>query len=77
MAHPRQLDEFAAGDFCRHLAHLAGRRDHVVCAGNVVTVEPGVYLPGVLGGRIEDLVGVGEDGCDVLTGLPRELAVVS
>jgi Xaa-Pro aminopeptidase len=45
--------------------------------GNVVTVEPGVYLPGVLGVRIEDLVVVGEDGPQVLTGLSKELTVVS
>jgi Xaa-Pro aminopeptidase len=46
-------------------------------AGNVVTVEPGVYLPGVLGVRIEELAVVREDGCEVLTALPRELTVVS
>jgi Xaa-Pro aminopeptidase len=46
-------------------------------AGNVVTVEPGVYLPGVLGVRIEDLVVVGEDGPQVLSGLAKELTVVS
>jgi Xaa-Pro aminopeptidase len=45
--------------------------------GNVVTVEPGVYLPGVLGVRIEDLVVVGEDGPQVLTGLSKELTVMS
>ncbi len=45
--------------------------------GNVVTVEPGVYLPGVLGVRIEDLVVVGEDAQEVLTGLPKALTVVS
>jgi Xaa-Pro aminopeptidase len=45
--------------------------------GNVVTVEPGIYLPGELGVRIEDLVVVGELGPDVLTGLPKELTVVS
>ncbi len=46
-------------------------------AGNVVTVEPGVYLPGDFGVRIEDLVLVGEDGHEVLTGLDKELTVVS
>ncbi len=46
-------------------------------AGNIVTVEPGVYLPGVLGVRIEDLVVVGEDAQEVLTGLPKALTVVS
>jgi len=42
-------------------------------AGNVVTVEPGVYVPGSLGVRIEDLVLVGETGCERLTGLPKQL----
>ena len=51
--------------------------DDPLLAGNVVTVEPGVYLPGVLGVRIEDLVVVGEDSHEVLTSLPKALTVVS
>ena len=47
------------------------------CAGNVVTVEPGVYLPGECGVRIEDLVVVRAGGHEVLTGLPKELTVIS
>ncbi len=46
-------------------------------AGNVVTVEPGVYLPGLLGVRIEDLAVVRESGCETFTSLPKELVVVS
>ncbi len=44
--------------------------------GNVVTVEPGVYLPGVLGVRIEDLVVVEADGPRIISALPKELTVV-
>ena len=57
------------------LSRTAG--DEPLRAGNVVTVEPGVYLPGVLGVRIEDLVVVGEDAHELLTGLPKELTVIS
>jgi len=42
----------------------------------VVTVEPGVYLPGELGVRIEDLVVVTAEGHRNLSGLPKELQIV-
>lgn len=41
-------------------------------AGHVVTVEPGVYLPGLGGVRIEDTVVVTDDACRPLTGTPKD-----
>jgi Xaa-Pro aminopeptidase len=55
---------------------LSPRSEDTLAAGEVVTIEPGVYLPGELGVRIEDLVVVEQDGCRNLSGLPKDLQLI-
>ena len=58
-----------------HEAPRIGNVDMTLQAGNVVTVEPGLYYIGIGGVRIEDLVVVTKDGCINLTTYPKELEV--
>jgi Xaa-Pro aminopeptidase len=55
---------------------LSMQSDTRLEAGMVVTVEPGVYVPGAVGVRIEDLVVVGDGEPEVLTSVPKDLRVV-
>lgn len=52
---------------------ISPRSDMTVQEGMVFTIEPGVYIPGFGGVRIEDTVVVLADGCSVLTQVPKEL----
>jgi Xaa-Pro aminopeptidase len=54
---------------------LAKRSEEALQAGNVVSVEPGIYLPESLGVRIEDLVVVTDEGCEILTSISKDLIV--
>ena len=44
--------------------------------GMVVTIEPGAYVEGVAGARIEDMVAVGRSGCEILTSTPKDLRIL-
>ena len=56
---------------------LSKQGDAALAAGMVVTIEPGVYVPGAIGVRIEDLVIVTDDGGEVVSSLPKDLQVVA
>lgn len=70
----------ATGHGCGLEVHEAptvrGKGADILAAGMTVTVEPGIYVPGLGGVRIEDLLAVTDDGFDVLTTSPKELIVV-
>ncbi len=55
---------------------MSTQTDDILAPGNVVTVEPGVYLPGKFGIRIEDNVVVTKDGIENLTGFRKDLVEV-
>ena len=82
------IEEAGYGPFFTHrLGHQIGLDVHEpgdvssvheapVEVGMCFSIEPGIYLPGEFGVRIEDLVIVTEDGCEVLNGYPHELEVL-
>jgi Xaa-Pro aminopeptidase len=55
---------------------LSAQSSDTLEVGNAITIEPGIYLPGLGGVRIEDLGIVQEDGVDLLTSFPKELVTV-
>ncbi|MBQ9945081.1 MAG: aminopeptidase P family protein [Clostridia bacterium] len=55
---------------------LSPKAPHTLKTGHVVTVEPGIYLPGEFGVRIEDMAIITDDGCINLTSCPKELIIL-
>jgi Xaa-Pro aminopeptidase len=82
------IDDAGHGDHFGHgLGHGVGldihevprlslRSDDILATNEVVTVEPGIYLAGNLGVRIEDLVVITDDGLRNLSSLPKDLTYV-
>ena len=50
--------------------------DKPIGAGAALSAEPGIYLPGRFGVRIEDVVILTEDGCEVITVAPKNLIIL-
>ncbi len=62
-------------DVHQHIS-VSPKSDHILKAGNVVSAEPGIYIPGVGGIRIEDTVLITENGCEILTSFDHSFTVV-
>jgi Xaa-Pro aminopeptidase len=52
---------------------LGTTQDNVLAEGAVVTVEPGIYVDGIGGVRIEDMVEITADGCEVVGASSRDM----
>ena len=61
---------------CHEPPDVSGSSHGLLEPGMVFSVEPGIYLPGEFGVRIEDLVLVTETGCEVLNHYPKDLQVI-
>lgn len=61
---------------CHEPPDVSGASEAVCQPGMVFSIEPGIYLPGEFGVRIEDLVMVTENGCEVLNKYPKDLQVI-
>lgn len=60
-----------------HEPYDVSATSEIVCeAGMIFSIEPGIYIPNVGGVRIEDLVLVTQDGCEVLNHYPKDLQVI-
>lgn len=82
------ITEAGYGEYFRHsTGHSVGIEIHekpfispkstaTLRSGNVVTDEPGIYIPGKFGVRIEDMALITENGCKNLTKAPKELIII-
>lgn len=82
------IEKFGYGDFFGHgLGHGVGIEVHekptisvnsneILLENMVVTIEPGVYIEGIGGVRIEDMVIINEKGCQILYSLPKTILVI-
>lgn len=82
------INEKGYGEYFRHSTghgvgleihekpNLSPKSDFILQSGNIVTIEPGIYIPGKFGVRIEDLAIITKFGCENLTKIPKKLAIL-
>ena len=88
LAAAKVIEDAGYGEYFTHaLGHSVGleihempvaapRCDDVLCNGIVITDEPGIYIAGKFGVRIEDMLVISGDSAVTLTKFPRELTVL-
>lgn len=55
---------------------VSNRSGTTLREGMIITIEPGVYIPGKYGVRIEDMCVVTKDGCNIITETPKTLIYI-